>query len=157
MISSEVRKSRRHRIENALLMAAFVTMVCSWGCASFSDAAHRTKGTLAVGALVAVEAWQEVDLDRQRAILDHAATREIYDRNVAEYRAGEQARAVRAIRGARRSFAVLSNALKAYDAGSGSKRDVGAALSASFAAAAELIAALQASGVKVDNFLAGVK
>lgn len=136
----------------------FLLGVALSGCASFSDIAHRTKGTLAVGALVAVETWQEFDLAKQRGILDGSLTREAYEQRIAAYRAGEQAKAVKAIKTARHAFAALSGALKAYDAGTGDKRDVGKALAAALTAAGELVAALQSAGVKVDaGFLTGDK
>lgn len=121
------------------------------GCVTFADGANRTKGVLAVGLYTAVEIWQEVDLEAQKKILDAAATRAAFEDAITIYReATTRQRVVKAFRTMRHGLAVLSAALRAYESGSAKKPEVDKALAAAFDAAAELVAALQAAGVKIS-------
>lgn len=132
------------------LLSLIGLVVALTGCATFVDYANMTRGSVAVGAATAVEIWQEFDLAKQKKILADSPTRETYEKQIAAYRDGEQARFTKAFKALRHALAHLTAALRAYEAGSGKKPDVETALREVYTCAAELIAAMQAAGVKID-------
>ncbi len=120
------------------------------GCITFTDAAYRTKGSVAVGLSTAVEIWQELDLQKQRDLIADAKTRTEIDAMLANYRAGEQAKVVKAFKACRHSLAALSAALRGYEAGTSKKPQLEAALREALTALGELVAAIRAAGGNLD-------
>lgn len=135
----------------ASLITGIVLMLTGGiGCMSFSDAAHRTKGTLAIGLFTASESWQTLDMEKQQSILAQSNTRAQFDASISIYRSGEQAKAVQAFKSARYALQLLTSALASYDAGAAKDKDVTQALFKAIEAGKALIVLLQTIGVKIE-------
>lgn len=137
-------------------LALVAVLLLVGGCADIAFTARKVEGTIAIGTVSAVETWQSYDLAKQREILSVAANRADFDRMIAAYRAGEQARVARAFTTLRFAASTLDHAIDAYEAGTGKKPDVEKALRDALVAVGELMAALKAAGLAVPDILSGL-
>jgi hypothetical protein len=140
---------KRIVIAYAVAVLGMVAAIALSGCSI--DSAYRAKGTIAVSIIGAVESWQEYDYEKQKSILDGTTNRFQFEAKIKAYRDGEQAKVVAAFRAARHALGALDSAIAAYEAGKGSHADVTTAVAEATKAAAELVAALNAAGVKISN------
>lgn len=129
-----------------LLCAAALAMV---GCANAYDAGQQARGAISRAIDESTQAWVRYNDAKEKKIASDAPTKEASHAALDAYRAGEQAKMIKAINGCWAALVGLDKALALWNAGQ--KGGLPAALVVAYGSLADVAQALTALGIPIPK------
>lgn len=137
------------RVKHALAWLVCAAALALVGCANSYDAAQQARGAISRAIDESTQAWVGYDKAKQAKIASDAPTKEAAHAALDAYRAGEQAKVVKAINGTWAALVGLDKALALWNAGQ--KGGLSAALVVAYGSLADVAQVLTLLGVPIPG------